>query len=86
MKQNSLSQARLHEAFKRSLMNIKLNPKLKKPSKDAVPPDEHSASVTNDPTFKKQLMGFREWCEKVWDPNQKVSDQSSTTCEMDLKL
>ena len=67
MNPRPFSQARLHEAFKRSLMNIKLNPKLKKPSKDAVPPDEHSASVTNDPTFKKQIMGFREWCEKVYD-------------------
>ena len=70
MKQNSISQAKLHEAFKRSLMNIKLNPKLKKPSKDAVPPDELSASITNDPTFKKQMMGFREWCEKVWDKRE----------------
>ena len=72
MKQSSLSQARLHEAFKRSLMNIKLNPKLKTPSKDALPPDELSASTTNDPTFKKQLMGFREWCEKVYDRRDAV--------------
>ena len=70
MKQNSLSQARLHEALKRSLMNITLNPKLKAPSKDALPPDEHSASTTNDPEFKKQIMGFREWCEKVWDKRE----------------
>ena len=67
MNKSTFTQARLHEAFKRSLMNIKLNPKLKKPSKDALPPDELSASVTNDPAFKKQIMGFREWCEKVWD-------------------
>jgi hypothetical protein len=67
MSAHQFSQARLHEAFKRSLMNIKLNPKLKAPSKDAIPPDELSTSVTNDPTFKKQIMGFREWCEKVWD-------------------
>ena len=85
MKQNSLSQARLHEAFKRSLMNIKLNPKLKKPSKDAVPSDENSASTTNDSTFKKQIMGFREWCEKVYDPQRNGSNQPSTTRKVDLK-
>ena len=72
MSAHQFSQARLHEAFKRSLMNIKLNPKLKKPSKDALPPDELSASTTNDPTFKKQLMGFREWCEKVYDRRDAV--------------
>lgn len=70
MNKSTFTQARLHEAFKRSLMNIKLNPKLKKPSKDALPPDELSASTTNDPEFKKQIMGFREWCEKVWDKRE----------------
>jgi hypothetical protein len=67
MNKSTFTQARLHEAFKRSLMNIKLNPKLKKPSKDALPPDELSASTPNDPAFKRQLMGFREWCEKEWN-------------------
>lgn len=70
MNKSTFTQARLHEAFKRSLMNIKLNPKLKKPSKDALPPDELSTSTTNDPTFKKQIMGFREWCEKVYEPSR----------------
>ena len=70
MNKSTFTQARLHEAFKRSLMNIKLNPKLKKPSTDAVPPDELSASTTNDPEFKKHIMGFREWCEKVWDKRE----------------
>ena len=69
MKQSTLTQARLHEAFKRSLMNIKLNPKLKKPSKDALPPDELPVSTTDDPAFKKQIMGFREWCEAVYEPS-----------------
>ena len=50
MNKSTLSQAKLHEAFKRSLLNIKLNPKLKKPSKDALPPDELPVSTTNDPT------------------------------------
>ena len=67
MNKSTFTQARLHEAFKRSLMNITLNPKLKAPSKDALPPDDHSASTTNDPEFKKQIMGFREWCDKVYD-------------------
>lgn len=62
-----LTSTELKEAFKRSLMNIKLNPKLKKPAKDALPPDELPVSTTNDPAFKKQIMGFREWCEKVYD-------------------
>jgi hypothetical protein len=70
MSPRPFSQAKLHEAFKRSLMNIKLNPKLKAPSKDALPPDELSASTTNDPEFKKQIMGFREWCEKVYEPSR----------------
>lgn len=67
MSTRHFTQTRLHEAFKRSLMNIKLNPKLKKPSKDALPPDELPVLTTNDPAFKKQIMGFREWCEKVYD-------------------
>ena len=73
MSARQFTQTRLHEALKRSLLNIKLNPKLKKPSKDALPPDELPVSTTNDPAFKKQIMGFREWCEKVYEPSRSSS-------------
>ena len=50
---------------RRALNTIKLRPKLKDPDKDALPSDELPVTPTNDQAFKKQIMGFREWCDKV---------------------
>jgi len=68
----------------KSTAQVNLKPKLKRPDKDAEPANVPH-QTQDDPKFAKQIMGFREWCEKVWDPKQKVRDQSSTTREMDLK-
>ena len=54
---------------------IQLRPKLKRPSKDALPRDELSTVPTNDPAFTKQIMGFREWCEKVYDRREVLLDE-----------
>ena len=74
---------KLQTASKRTAQ-VNLKPKLKRPDKDAEPANVPHRPQ-DDPKFAKQIMGFREWCEKVWDPKQKVRDQSSTTREMDLK-
>jgi len=50
----------------KSTAQVNLKPKLKRPDKDAEPADvPHQAQ--DDPKFAKQIMGFKEWCEKVWD-------------------
>jgi len=61
----------IHEAVKRSLDTIKLRPKLKQPDKDGVPADI-PLQAQHDPKFAKQIMGFREWCEKVYDRRKAV--------------
>lgn len=53
--------------LRRALDNLKLRPKLKLPSKDALPPDDLPVTPTDNIAFKKQIMGFREWCEKFYD-------------------
>lgn len=51
---------------RRALDNIKQRPKLNYPDKDGIPADV-PLQAQHDPKFAKQIMGFREWCEKVWD-------------------
>jgi hypothetical protein len=73
MRSRTLSLTEVEQAVKRSLATIKLRPKLKDPSQDALPPDERAVTPTNDPAFKKQIMGFKEWCEKVYEPAHRRS-------------
>ena len=71
MKNHIKKSPHIQEALKRSLEHIKLRPKLKAPSKHAIPPDDLPVA-TDDPAFRKQIMGFREWCEKVYDRREVV--------------
>ena len=50
----------------KSTAQVNLKPKLKRPDKDAEPADVPHRPQ-DDPKFAKQIMGFKEWCEKVWD-------------------
>ena len=84
MKNHIKNSPHIQEAFKRSLERIKLRPKLKAPSKHALPPDELPAATTDDPAFKKQIMGFREWCEKVYD-RRDVADRRGELPQRDIR-
>ncbi len=57
-------------AARRSLSStVNLRPKLKKPEPEKKFPVEGVTYLFNDEAQpkRKRLMGFREWCEKVWD-------------------
>ena len=84
MKNHIKNSPHIQEAFKRSLEHIKLRPKLKAPSKHALPPDEALVAPTEDPTFKKQIMGFREWCENVYD-RRDVADRRGDHSNRDIR-
>ena len=52
--------------YSNAIDNVNLKPKLKKPD---IKLAAESAPQEQTPEVKplKRMMGFREWCEKVWD-------------------
>ena len=78
MRSRTLNLTEVEKAVKRSLATIKLRPKLKPVAKDAPPPDELPVTPTTDPAFKKQIMSFREWCERVYEPSRTPSTRQGT--------
>lgn len=69
--------------YSNAIDNVKLRPKLKKPDRE-LSAEEVAVNPQLSPKHKR-MMGFREWCEKVYDPQRNGSNQSSTTREVDLK-
>jgi hypothetical protein len=68
-------------AARRSLSNtVNVRPKLKKPEPEARFPVEGVTYQFNDEAQppKKRLMGFREWCEKVYEPSKAASTRPGT--------
>ena len=65
------------ELVRRAFNNIELRPKLKHPDKDGVPADI-PLQAQHDPKFAKQIMGFREWCEKVYQPSRPANTRQET--------
>jgi hypothetical protein len=50
--------------------NVKLRPKLKEPDREV--------AVDEAPKPLKRMMGFREWCEKVYEPSKAASTRLET--------
>ena len=64
--------------------NVRLRPKLKKPDRE-LSAEEVAVNPQLAPKPLRRMMGFREWCEKVYDPQRNGSNQSSTTRGVDVK-
>jgi hypothetical protein len=56
--------------YPNAIDNVKLRPKLKKPDRDVIGEDAAEVALLNP----KRMMGFREWCEKVWDRREVLVD------------
>lgn len=70
--------------YSNAIDNVKLRPKLKKPDRE-LSAEEVAASPQHAPQPLRRMMGFREWCEKVYEPQRNASNQPSTTRKVDLK-
>ena len=70
--------------YPHAIDNVKLRPKLKKPDRE-LSAEEVAADFQLAPRPLKRMMGFREWCEKVYDPQRNGSNQSSTARGVDVK-
>jgi hypothetical protein len=66
---------KLQAAIKRNLKHINLRPKLKKPEPEARFPVEGVTYQLHEmPLPPKRIMGFKEWCLKVWDRREVLVD------------
>ena len=54
------------ELFRRAFSKINLRPKLRK-TDPHITPENNIFQIAEAPLPKKRQMGFREWCENVWD-------------------
>jgi hypothetical protein len=61
----------------KSTAQINLRPKLKRRDKNADSPDTQRQDH-EDSKFARQIMGFREWCEKVYEPSRSASTGQET--------
>jgi hypothetical protein len=77
VRNRTFNSAIIHEAIKRSEDMINRRPKLEHPDKDGVPADV-PLQAQNDPKFARQIMGFREWCETVYEPTPATSTRQET--------
>ncbi len=56
--------------YPNAIDNVKLRPKLKKSDRDVIGEDAAEVALLNP----KRMMGFREWCEKVYDRSKVLVD------------
>jgi hypothetical protein len=56
--------------YPNAIDNVKLRPKLKKSDRVVIGEDAAEVALLNP----KRMMGFREWCEKVWDRREVLVD------------
>ena len=66
------------DLFRRAFSRIKLRPKLKK-TDPHITPENAISQISEAPLLKRRQMGFKEWCEKVYEP----SCAASTRQEID---